>query len=127
MATGDKYSGSDGSVSFNGTVIKITNWKLTRNVGIQKITDSGSGADHEYQSDGVKDKSGSFSGYVLVGTATPEVGVKAALILYYADGRYWTGNAIIREVSEGAAIAGEAPSFDVNFQGTGAFVETKES
>jgi hypothetical protein len=118
---GDKYNGSKGKLIFEDTEVLITDWKVTRSVKLYKTTDSGSGANHEYKEGTLKEKDGSFTGFLLEGTATLAEGAAGTIELFTDDGRKWQGEVLIGNVNEGDTIDdAKAVQYDCKFTGNGA-------
>lgn len=127
MAATDKITGKDGTVTYNSTQIAITDFSVTVEGDVQDVTDSSSASAgwEENIPNGFRRWSGSFSGFVLDGTATPTIaGAAASLVLLAETGVTWTGNAILNSKTIDSKVKGtDAVKMTVNFTGTGALTE----
>lgn len=120
-----KISGKDGSVSYDSTTIKITNWSLTKSIATKDVSDSGSTSGKDFIVDGLYEWSGSFEAFIEGGTAQPALGSSATLELIADSNVKWSGSAIL--TSEGdnlQVVEGDALKATYDFQGTGALTKT---
>jgi hypothetical protein len=128
MGDGTKITGKNGSVTVDtSTVVKITDFEITKKLGASNVSDSGDAA----AGYAVKvaqtfiDWSGKFSGYYLKGTTTLALGSHTGCIFQADTSITFAGAIFVTEVAIKGEIAGtNAVKIDVTFEGSGALTET---
>jgi hypothetical protein len=125
MSTANKISGSTGTVTVGGSPVAVTKWSFKEESDTVETTDSTSGTDAEFISEGHKKRSGSFEGFLIKGTATPTVGgAAAAMVLTAFSGVTYSGNGIITSKDVNVQISkGNGVPITCNFIGTGSWTE----
>lgn len=115
-----KINGSGGTATFSSTQIHIISWTLDITGETINVTDSSNSEWEAHIASGFKGWSGTFEGFQLTGTADPAIGGNPAeLVLEFASGRDYTGDAIVTSVGTTVDVPGtEAVKKTFTFQGT---------
>lgn len=115
-----KINGAGGTAKFDTTEIFILSWTLDITGETINVTDSSNLTWEAHIASGFKGWSGTFEGFQMTGTPDPAIGgSEAELILEFASGRDYTGNAIVTSVGTTVDVPGtDGVKKSFTFQGT---------